>query len=81
LTRSAVQCCSASLQVGMAFKKDIVAAILQSFEGDAPEVAAGKVRYYIDLLASTGKTEEQLVTLGKAYLHEILNPDPRYSGC
>jgi hypothetical protein len=64
----------------MASKKNIVEAIFKSFEGES-EVAAEKVRNYIDLLASTGKTEEQLVTLGKAYLHEILNPDPRYSGC
>jgi hypothetical protein len=66
---------------GMAYKKDILEVILQSLEGDAGEIVAGKVRYYIELLASTGKTEEQLVALGKAYLHEILNPDPRYSGC
>jgi hypothetical protein len=36
---------------------------------------------YISLLASTGKTDEQLLQLGKAYLKEIQNPDPRYSGC
>jgi len=36
---------------------------------------------YLKLLASTGKTEEQLLQLGSAYLKETLSPDPRYSGC
>jgi flavorubredoxin len=36
---------------------------------------------YIQLLASTGKSEEQLLQLGSAYLKERLNPDSRYSGC
>jgi hypothetical protein len=40
-----------------------------------------KVSNYIGLLASTGKTERQLVWYGKAYLREILKPDRRYSGC
>jgi hypothetical protein len=40
-----------------------------------------KVRNYISLLASTGRSDEQLLVLGIAYLREILEPDPRYSGC
>lgn len=36
---------------------------------------------YLRLMASTGKSEEQLVRLGSAYLRETLYPDPRYSGC
>jgi hypothetical protein len=40
-----------------------------------------KVSNYISLLASTGKTNRQLERLGKAYLRELTNPDPRYSGC
>jgi len=43
--------------------------------------AREKVSNYIVLLASTGKTARQLERLGKAYLREILEPDPRYSGC
>jgi hypothetical protein len=35
---------------------------------------------YILLLASTGKTEEQLLTFGMAYLKEILEPDPAIRG-
>lgn len=40
-----------------------------------------KLSKYLRLLASTGKSEEQLVRLGSAYLKETLDPDPRYSGC
>lgn len=39
-----------------------------------------KVMNYIELLASTGKTERQLEAFGKAYLKELLEPDTRYSG-
>jgi hypothetical protein len=60
---------------------DIVDTILQALDRDIGETAHGKVRNYINLLASTGKTDEQLVALGRAYLDEILNPNPRYSGC
>jgi hypothetical protein len=65
----------------LAYNKGIVEAILQSFEGDVREIAHGRLSNYVKLLASTDKSEEQLVALGKAYLDEILNPDPRYSGC
>ena len=67
--------------VVLAYKKDIVEAVLQSSDSEARKDFYGKVSNYIGLLASTGKTEEQLLVLGKAYLDEILNPDPRYTGC
>jgi hypothetical protein len=40
-----------------------------------------RVRHYLGLLASTGKSTRQLERFGKAYLRELLTPDPRYSGC
>ena len=67
--------------VVLAYKKDIVnEAVLQSSDSEARKVIQEKL-IIIGLLASTGKTEEQLLVLGKAYLDEILNPDPRYTGC
>jgi len=36
---------------------------------------------YLRLMASTGKSDEQLFRLGSAYLQETLDPDPRYRGC
>lgn len=73
-------CICAGLVI-LAYEKDIVEAILKSSDGEARKAFYGKVSNYIGLLASTGKTEEQLLVLGKAYLDEILNPDPRYTGC
>ena len=55
--------------------------IYRSFGCDVCEIDRQKVRNYIRLLASTGKTDEQLIVLGKAYLDETLKPDRRYSGC
>lgn len=60
---------------------DIVERILRSHGGSVSGSIRGKMSNYISLLASTGKTDEQLLQLGKAYLKEIQNPDPRYSGC
>ena len=78
-----LQCdyCRCAGLVILAYEKDIVEAILKSSDGEARKAFYGKVSNYIGLLASTGKTEEQLLVLGKAYLDEILNPDPRYTGC
>ena len=59
---------------------DLVEGILRSFDTDA-NGSREKVRHYLGLLASTGKTDEQLFRLGIAYLKEILEPDTRYSGC
>ena len=59
---------------------DIVEKVLSSY-GEDVSGAREKVQYYLNLLASTRKTEHQLLALGTAYLKEILKPDPRYSGC
>ena len=59
---------------------DILEKVLSS-SGEDVNGMREKVRHYLQLLASTGKTEQQLLALGTAYLKEILEPDPRYSGC
>jgi hypothetical protein len=63
------------------YMKDIVERILHSCDREVARSARRKINNYIDLLASTGKTDEQLVALGAAYLKELLEPDPCYSGC
>jgi hypothetical protein len=65
----------------LAFMSDLVDDIVRSYGRDIGEMTIGKVRNYISLLASTGKSKEQLLALGRAGLDEILEPDPRYSGC
>jgi hypothetical protein len=60
---------------------DIVERVLSSADLSVGLEAREKVRNYISLLASTGKTSRQLELFGRAYLQEILQPDPRYTGC
>jgi hypothetical protein len=59
---------------------DIVEKVLSSYGNDVSN-AREKLKSYLGLLASAGKSDEQLLTFGAAYLKEILDPDPRYSGC
>ena len=61
--------------------RDIADRVLRSSELVVTMTAEDKLLKYLKLLASTGKTEEQLLQLGSAYLKETLSPDPRYSGC
>jgi hypothetical protein len=60
---------------------DIVERILSSASHPVGPEAREKVKNYIGLLASTGKTRRQLERFGRAYLREIIKPDPRYTGC
>ena len=59
---------------------ELVERILGSFAADVSGLRQ-KVRNYLGMLASTGKTDDQLFALGTAYLKELLEPDTRYSGC
>lgn len=59
---------------------NIVDSVVSSFGREVSGLIQEKLLNYIRLLASTGKTDEQLLTLGAAYLREALEPDPRYTG-
>ena len=59
---------------------DIVEKVLSSADHSVGLEAREKVRNYICLLATTGKTNRELERFGKAYLKQILEPDHRYSG-
>jgi hypothetical protein len=61
--------------------KNIVDVVVGSFGAEVSDAAREKLLNYMRLLASTGINNEQLVTFGTAYLKEIFQPDPRYSGC
>ncbi|MEA2867035.1 MAG: hypothetical protein QOE39_1750 [Bradyrhizobium sp.] len=60
---------------------DIVEKIVSSCDRHVGWDVRKKVGQYVILLASTGKTEPQLLKFGAAYLKEIFEPDSRYSGC
>jgi hypothetical protein len=58
----------------------IVDKVLSSYGRAVSRETKEKLLGYIQLLASTGQTDEQLLTFGSAYLHEISAPNPRYTG-
>jgi hypothetical protein len=58
----------------------IVDSVVSSYGGEVKGPTQEKLLNYIRLLASTGITEDQLLSLGAAYLKEVLEPDPRYTG-
>jgi hypothetical protein len=61
--------------------ENIVDSVVRSYGAEVSEPAQEKLLNYIRLLASTGITNRQLLTFGRAYLKEILEPDTRYTGC
>ena len=60
---------------------DIVDRVLSSAGHVVTVPTHDRLLKYLRLMASTGKSEDQLVKLGAAYLKEAMNPDPRYTGC
>ena len=62
---------------------EIVDSILRtSGRSDLDAQSRAKVMRYLETLRSAGnRDEQQLTTFGLAYLEQLFNPDPRYSGC
>jgi hypothetical protein len=73
--------CVAKLIFSVVQKDDIVDRIVSSSGCVVSMPTHDRLLKYLRLMASTGKSEEQLVKLGSAFLKETLDPDPRYSGC
>jgi hypothetical protein len=68
--------CSAQFVSRCVVMDGIVDSVLSSYGLEISGPTKEKLLGYIQLLASTGQTDEQLVTFGSAYLHEISAPDP-----
>ncbi len=62
---------------------DIVDSILRaSGRGDLDAQSRARIISYLETLRSAGnRDEQQLTTFGLAFLDQLFNPDPRYSGC
>jgi hypothetical protein len=73
-----LRCVSVFLGVGL---QNIVDKIVRSYGAEVSQPTQEKLFNYIRLLASTGIPDEKLLTFGRAYLREILKPNPRYTGC
>ena len=61
--------------------ENIVDSVVRSYGAEVSGPTQEKLFNYIRLLASTGIPDEKLLTFGRAYLREILEPNPRYTGC
>jgi hypothetical protein len=73
-----LRCVSAFFGVGL---QNIVDRVVRSFGAEVSGPTQEKLFNYIRLLASTGIPDEKLLMFGRAYLREILKPNPRYTGC
>ena len=86
LDEGIAKCCTAFIALQNQYfrwcmKDDIVDRVVSSSGCALSMPTHDRLLKYLRLMASTGKSEEQLVRLGSAYLKEALHPDPRYSGC
>ena len=61
--------------------ENIVDSVVRSYGAEVSGPTQEKLFNYIRLLASTGVSDKKLLTFGRAYLREILEPNPRYTGC
>ena len=61
--------------------ENIVDSVVRSYGAEVSGPTQEKLFNYIRLLASRGVSDEKLLTFGRAYLREILEPNPRYTGC
>jgi hypothetical protein len=73
-----LRCVSVFFGVGL---QNIVDTVVRSYGAEVSRPTQEKLINYIQLLASTGIPDEKLLMFGRAYLREILKPDPRYTGC
>jgi hypothetical protein len=61
--------------------QNIVDRVVRAYGAEISGPTQEKLFNYIRLLASTGIPDEKLLIFGRAYLREILKPNPRYTGC
>jgi hypothetical protein len=58
----------------------IVDGILKAYGRELDAESIARMSQYLEILASAGERDD-LGTYGLAYLEQLQNPDPRYSGC
>jgi hypothetical protein len=73
-----LRCVGVFFGVGL---QNIVDRVVRSYGAEVTGPTQEKLFNYIQLLASTGIPDEKLLAFGRAYLREILKPNPRYTGC
>jgi hypothetical protein len=54
--------------------------ILETYGRELDADSQAKMARYLETLTSAGRRDD-LATYGLAYLEQLRNPDPRYTGC
>jgi uncharacterized membrane protein len=61
---------------------ELVDRILKIYGRDVDAESRAKINHYLQTLSSTGtRDSQQLLTYGLAYVEQLHDPDPRYTGC
>ena len=60
--------------------RDVIDGVIAAYGRELDAEARAKISRYLETLSSAGKTGD-LTTYGLAYLEQLHNPDPRYTGC
>ena len=59
---------------------ELLADIVSTYGRELDAESRAKISRYLETLTSAGKRDD-LTACGVAYLEQLHNPDPRYSGC
>jgi hypothetical protein len=59
---------------------EIVDGVVKAYGRQLNAESLIKIRRYLEILSSTGKKHD-LTECGLAYLEQLHNPDPRFTGC
>jgi hypothetical protein len=59
---------------------ELLADIVSAYGRELDPEALAKTRRYLEALSSAVRTDD-LPAYGLAYLEQLYNPDPRYTGC
>ncbi len=59
---------------------EVVEEVIAAYGRELDAESLAKIRRYLETLGSTG-TKDDLTAYGVAYLEQLHNPDPRYTGC
>jgi len=59
---------------------EVIEGVIAAYGRELDAESLAKIKRYLETLRSTG-TKDDLTAYGVAYLEQLHNPDPRYSGC
>lgn len=59
---------------------EVLEGVIAAYGRELDAESLAKIRRYLATLSSTGTTDD-LTAYGIAYLEQLHNPDPRYTGC